>query len=466
MRRAVGALTCGVVAAAALVFGPVVQAQAAESGRFVSMSPAGLPRGSTATVRAECAPPECGDERNQPTMRVSGVGVTVLRSYTRAKVGCLNCGPAYEVAYFDVRIDPGAPVGTRDVRATWANGDVRMCIACFGVLPTHTTFRAFPVGAEVTTLDVDGDSEHEIAVGAGPGHAPEVRIYRVSRRTGTVGLLSRFLAFEPGFRGGVHVSGGQAGELVVGAGRGHAPVVKLFGVSATGAARLKTSFLAYAPGFGGGVTVALIPNRRWYVRGQPLGWIMTGTGPGGGPHVRIWRRRATGGAEEVVGFLAFGAAFRGGVNVSAAPLSWKDEIQQWIAVGVGPGAAPMVRELVLNVENRTARSVRLFSAYSNDFRGGVVPFFAEPAIEGVGWPPGRMFTSTASAARAHVREFHRTAARDWQLHDEYLLYSPAVAGGAWITLRPGGGGEDVIGVPHTGHAADVRIRWSRGHLRT
>src|SRR5262245_51170786 len=67
--------------------------------------------------------------------------------------------------------------------------------------------------------------------------------------------------------------------FAVGAGAGGAPLVHAY--DANGA--LVRSFLAYAPAFRGGVRLA-----TGDVTGDGLDDIVTGAGPGGGPHVKVF----------------------------------------------------------------------------------------------------------------------------------------------------------------------------------
>ncbi|MDO8599193.1 MAG: putative glycoside hydrolase, partial [bacterium] len=84
-------------------------------------------------------------------------------------------------------------------------------------------------GMSVALLDRDGDGSLEITVGAGEGRVPEVLTF--DRRGKRVG--APLLAFDRAFRGGVRIAGGDldhdgADELVVGAGPGGGPHVRVF----------------------------------------------------------------------------------------------------------------------------------------------------------------------------------------------------------------------------------------------
>src|SRR5439155_25556678 len=93
-----------------------------------------------------------------------------------------------------------------------------------------------------------------------------------------------FFAYSPAFGGGVKVSGGDINgdgvdEIITGAGPGGGPNVEVFGSDGS----LKASFFAYDPNFRGGVNVAGAD-----VEGDGFSEIVTGAGPGGGPHVRLF----------------------------------------------------------------------------------------------------------------------------------------------------------------------------------
>ena len=72
------------------------------------------------------------------------------------------------------------------------------------------------------------------------------------------------------------------------------------------------SFFAYDPAFAGGVR-----RGGGGLTGDGVAEIITGAGPGGGPHVRAFSL-AGGGVTEVASFYAYDPAFTGGVYVAAA----------------------------------------------------------------------------------------------------------------------------------------------------
>src|SRR5262249_14942973 len=117
----------------------------------------------------------------------------------------------------------------------------------------------FTGGINLATGDIDGDGKADIITGAGPGGAPHVRAFRAD---GTPLLGNGFFAYDTGFHGGVSVAaadldGDGRADIVTGAGPGGGPHVKAFANNGT----LLASFFAYAPNFGGGVYVSAAPGR-------------------------------------------------------------------------------------------------------------------------------------------------------------------------------------------------------------
>src|SRR5262249_36478306 len=157
-----------------------------------------------------------------------------------------------------------------------------------------------------------------LVTGAGMGGGPHLRVFNATTGQEILG----FFPYPPGFTGGVRVAlgdvnGDGVADVITGAGPGGSPHVQVF----DGATLLRGqivplySFLAYPAGFSGGVFVAGAD-----LDGDGKADIITGAGPGGGPHVRVFDG-ATGGplAIPVGSFFPHDPAFTGRGFLARAP---------------------------------------------------------------------------------------------------------------------------------------------------
>src|SRR5262249_24542652 len=99
------------------------------------------------------------------------------------------------------------------------------------------------------------------------------------------------------------LDGDGRSEIVTGAGPGGGPHARTF----RGDGSLAHEFFAYDTAFRGGVTVAAAD-----ADGDGKSEVVTGAGPGGGPHVRTFRGP---GPARDPGFFALDGSFLGGVFV-------------------------------------------------------------------------------------------------------------------------------------------------------
>jgi uncharacterized repeat protein (TIGR01451 family) len=152
--------------------------------------------------------------------------------------------------------------------------------------PFYAFDRPFLGGVSLATCDVDADGVDDIVVGQRSGGGL-VRVLRLA--AGLVTEMTGFRPFEPAFAGGVSVAcadvdGDGRGDVVVGAGAGRAPEVRVFSIAA-GAASQTASFEAYESAFLGGVRV----SAGRYPGGLVAPFqIVTTPGPGRAVDVRAW----------------------------------------------------------------------------------------------------------------------------------------------------------------------------------
>jgi hypothetical protein len=213
--------------------------------------------------------------------------------------------------------------------------DTRTGMILAEFIPFEVTFTG---GVYIAVGDVTGDGIADIIVGAGDGGGPRVRVFRGPHFE----FAREFFAYEETFRGGVlvavgDITGDGIADIITGTGVGGGPRVQVFD-GATGA--LRYNFFAYEESFRGGVFAAIGD-----MTGDGIAEIITGTGVGGGPAVRVFRQvdllRGQDTPTPHQSFFAFDPSFRGGVRVDALDLT-RDGTREIIATP-GPGGPPVVR---------------------------------------------------------------------------------------------------------------------------
>jgi ELWxxDGT repeat protein len=252
----------------------------------------------------------------------------------------------------------------------------------FTLLAAPTGFHG---GVRVAVGDVNGDGTDDIITGAGPGGGPVVKVF--DGRTGQ--LLRSFYAYVRTFTGGVYVAAGDlnndgAADVITGPGAGGGPRVEAFD-GLTG--QVIRSFFAYASNFAGGVTVA-----AGNVDGTED--IITGAGPGGTPLVRVFDGLTS---ARVQSFYAFPATFPGGVTVASADENGDGVADVVAGAGAGYAGGPAVA-VYSGVDDKLLKS---FTAYDPHFGGGV----RVAAADFTGTGAGGIITSPGAAGGPDVRVF-------------------------------------------------------------
>jgi hypothetical protein len=266
----------------------------------------------------------------------------------------------------------------------------------------------FRGGVRVATADLNGDGTDDIITAAGPGGGPHIRIF--DGKTGA--MMSEFFAYGAGFHGGVFVAAGDVNgdgvpDIITGAGAGGGPHIRVFDGVTHAVIR---EFFAYDAGFHGGVSVAAAD-----VDGDGLADIITGAGPGGGPHVKVFS-----GADnhELYSFFAYSAGFTGGVFVAAGDTNGDGRAE--IITGAGAGGGPHVRVF----DGATGAVDTEFFAYGT-FSGGV----HVAAVDADGDGLADIETGPGAGGGPHVRMIHPATLAE--LHG-FFAFDPSNLSGVFV----------------------------------
>jgi hypothetical protein len=165
-----------------------------------------------------------------------------------------------------------------------------------------------------------------LAVGSGPGLAPEVLVYDPQSDA----LKYDLHPFSSNFRGGVRVAVGDVNadgipDIITAQGPGGGTVQVFDGVTGKPLAGPLGSFTPFGPDYRHGLWVAAAD-----VNGDGFADVIVGQDAGGQPEVRIYSGKD---GRLMADFLAFDPSFPGGVRVAAAVIKGHHDV----ITGQGPG---------------------------------------------------------------------------------------------------------------------------------
>ncbi|MFA6391614.1 MAG: FG-GAP-like repeat-containing protein [Patescibacteria group bacterium] len=250
-----------------------------------------------------------------------------------------------------------------------------------------------------------------------------------------------FFTHDEAYRGGffsasADLSGDSRAEIVVGAGEGFGPQVKIFDADGN----LLASFFAYATHLRSGVRVAIGD-----VDGNGTKEIITAPGPGGRPHIRIFNSDGT---LYDTGFFALDGLFKGGAFIAGGDVNGdgKDEI----VVTAGPGGGAQV-----TVHNAKGTILANFFAYDkNTFRYGIMPITLDFDND------GRFEILTGPVTGApHIQMFSIQPNLVKKLNPGFYAFSPNYRGGVSLTGGDvdGDGKDEIIVGVGSGAVPIVRV---------
>jgi hypothetical protein len=280
------------------------------------------------------------------------------------------------------------------------------------VITSFLPYGSFVGGVRVAMGDVNGDGFPDIITAPGPGGGPHIRVFDGR----SFNVIKEFLAYDAAFTGGVFVAAGDVNgdglaDIVTGAGAGGGPNVRVFNGATSGFTSMLANFFAYPPTFRGGVTVA-----AGDLNGDGRADIVTGAGPGGGPHVQVFD--GTNILNVLKSFFAYDSSFTGGVSVGCGDVNGDSKPD--IVTGAGAGGGPHVK-----VFSNAGALLQSFFAYVPGFTGGVA--VAAEDIDGDG--KAEIITGAGAGGGPNVRGFR---ASDRSLMRNFLAFDPGFTGGVFV----------------------------------
>lgn len=177
-------------------------------------------------------------------------------------------------------------------------------------------------------------------------------------------------------------------------------------------------FYAYSPAYTGGVRVALGD-----INGDGIDELITGTGIGGGPHIKVFNLQG-GQPVEIASFFAFEPTFMGGVYISTGDIN-ADGLAD-IIVGAGAGGGPRVKVFSGNSGYfiNTVAPLMDFFAYNPAFTGGVTVAAGNRDLN----PGDEVITGPAVGGGPNVRSFNAASL----MIDNFFAFGANITTGIFV----------------------------------
>lgn len=282
------------------------------------------------------------------------------------------------------------------------------------------------------------------AAGSGPGIPAQVRVYNPDGQ-----IRFSLTPYESSFTGGVlvatgDVTGDGVDDIITGTGVGGGPRVRIFD-GATG--QPVRDFFPYEDSFRGGVLVAAGDTN-----GDGFAEIITGTGVGGGPRVQVFDGVTQ---KLLANFFAYEDTFRGGVLVAAGDITGDGKAE--IITGTGVGGGPRI----LAFDPVSLLPVANFFAYEDSFRGGV--FVSAGDLNGNG--VSEIIAGTGQGGGPRVLAFDMTSPTPTIIAD-FFAFDQAFRGGVRVSTvdRDANGADEVLTATGPGIANRLLMYAAGGSL--
>lgn len=292
------------------------------------------------------------------------------------------------------------------------------------------------MGMQIANGDVNGDGNNEIVVVAGKGYGPMVRVFDLSGK-----LLKQFFVFATSLRSGVNlkvadVDGDGTADIIVAPMTGGGPQVRVF----DGNGNVKSQFMAYASTFRGGVALA-----TGDINGDGTQEIITAPMSASAPHIRSFTRNGV----LVSQFFAYASTVRGGYHLTTGDVDGNGSVD--IVVTPAAGLGPQVAEFT-----GSGQLIKRFMAYAPTFRGGLYASIGD--VDGNG--TNEVVVTPESGAGPQVRVFSSTGT----VVSQFFAYASRLRGSftSFVADVNSDGTQDIVTAPGAGMGPQVRVFNSTG----
>jgi hypothetical protein len=286
------------------------------------------------------------------------------------------------------------------------------------------------VSLQAVTGDVDGDGQTEIVVAAGTGAGPQVRIFTMSGQ-----LKKQFFAYDQRYRFGVNlnvadVTGDGVAEIITSLMAGGKPEIAIY----NGTGKTLKRFYAYAQSFLGGVNVV-----TGDVNGDGSDEIITVPASKGGPEIAVYN----GSGKTLKRFMAYDKRIRGGYNIETGDINGDGKAEIVIAQPAG-GTTEIA------AFTGTGSTVKRFYAYARNFKGGVNISVGDTNGDG----SDEIVTAPASMGGPEVAVYSGTG----KTLKRFMAYAKTLRGGYSVFAADinGDGLAEIVTAPGAGMGPQVR----------
>ena len=270
----------------------------------------------------------------------------------------------------------------------------------------------FGGGANVAAGNLDKDTAIEYVTGAGPGGGPLVKVLEKDGK-----VNKQFYAYGTSFTGGVDVAvgdidGNGVDEIITSPGPGGGPHVKVFKADGT----LIKEFFAYGMNFYGGIRVSasdIDSDDKWEV--------VTAPASAGGPHVKIWTVKSDATTAPVVAkeLMAYDASLSSGLDVAG--------FDGGFVTVPGKGGGPHVK-----VWDKNGALKKEFFAYDGTFTVGLRVSVGDASTSKTG---NEIVVAPAATGGPHVKMFSMTGS---EVSSKLVAFETWWRGGYDIAAFKGG----------------------------